>query len=390
MSKSSPWLRPRTAYIHIPFCAHHCGYCDFAVATGHDHTIPLYLESLRAELSTLKKSQPVSMRFLGGGTPTHLDYSQLTQLFQMLDEWLPLTPEAGQSTEFSIESTPDSLDPQKVQLLRRARVNRVSVGIQTFHDHLLPVLDRRHRADQIRPAIQMVRESIEQFSLDLIFAVPGQTLDDWKHDLDTALTFEPDHISTYGLTFEKGTPLWKDRERGVIRSLDEDLELSMYVHAMERLQEAGYEHYEISNFAKPGKRCRHNEVYWANHAYFGFGMGAAGYVNGVRTLNSRNLHEYMRRALSGEPTAFQSEVLDGRERAFETLAVQLRRMAGVNRTEFEQQTGFALDALAGEVVSHLVEIGLLVDDGTFVALTRQGKCVADGVIAKLMAVRESD
>ena len=178
--------------------------------------------------------------------------------------------------------------------------------------------------------------------------------------------------------------MWKRRERGQVRPLDEDAELTLYSTAIDVLEAAGFEHYEISSFARPGCRCRHNEVYWANEAYFGFGMGAARYVRGRRELNTRDLKTYIRRVLSGEPATFQSEELGPEERARETMAVQLRRAEGIDRAAFRKQTGFDLEATASPSLGAIIEQGLLADDGTSVRLTRRGKYVADGVIERLL------
>jgi oxygen-independent coproporphyrinogen-3 oxidase len=245
-------------------------------------------------------------------------------------------------------------------------------------------LERDHRPEQVPRAVENVKRRISQVSLDLIFGIPGQTLPDWRHDLNQALALEPDHLSTYGLTYEKGTRLWKQRERGEVRPLDEESELAMYLHALDTLGAAGFEHYEISNHARPGKRCRHNQVYWANEAYFGFGLGAARYIEGRRELNTRSLDQYIHRALAGEPTAFQSEVLPPEERAKETMAVQLRRAEGINRDAFREQTGFDLDGLAGTALARNIDRGFFDDNGVGVRLTRQGKCVADAIIRDLL------
>ena len=375
-----PWLWPRAAYVHVPFCAHHCGYCDFAIAVGQDSSIDLYLEALAAEIATLGSPQPVQTIFLGGGTPTHLKAAQLELLLSTLLHWLPLQANG----EFSIDANPDSLDLDKIRVLADHGVTRVSLGAQSFSPTVLRALDRQHRPEETPHAVERVRSRIEHVSIDLIFGAPGQTLIEWREDLTKALALEPDHISTYGLTYEKGTPLWKQRERGDIKSLDEETELTMYQTAIDVLEAAGFEHYEISNFAKPGCRCRHNETYWANEAYFGFGMGAARYVMGRRELNTRDLKTYMRRVLSGEAATFQSEELEPLERARETMAVQLRRTSGIEREAFRLQTEYALDEIAGEKVRSLVLQGLLADDGNRVCLTLQGKYVADAVIEQLL------
>jgi oxygen-independent coproporphyrinogen-3 oxidase len=364
----------------VPFCAHHCGYCDFAVAAGQDYLIELYLDALAAELATLGTPQPVRTLFLGGGTPTHLSPAQLERLLAGVLRWLQLEP----GGEFSVEANPDTLGAEKVAVLADHGVNRVSLGAQSFHPHLLRVLERAHDPAAIPLAVARVRRRIAQVSLDLIFGVPGQTPVEWLADLRRALELGTDHLSTYGLTYEKGTRLWKQRQRGQVRPLDEEAELEMYRTAMDTLEGTGFEHYEISNFARPGRRCRHNQVYWANEAYFGFGMGAARYVLGRREVNTRDLCGYIKKALSGEPAAFQAEELSPEQRARETMAVQLRRACGIQRTSFRAQTGFDLDAVAGPALAALVGQGVLEDDGEGVRLTRAGKYVADGVIERLL------
>ena len=373
-----PWLIPQAAYLHVPFCAHHCGYCDFAVASGQDHSIDLYIEALGAEMATLGRPAPVRTIFLGGGTPTYLSPNQLERLLGSIHQWLPM--ESG--GEFSIESTPESITAEKIAVLAAGGVNRISIGVQTFHPHLLTALDRIHQPEHVAPAVEAARRGGMSVSLDLIFGTPGQSIFMWMNDLGLALGFEPDHLSTYGLTYEKGTPLWKDRERGRVTALDEEAELRMYETAMEVLGEAGFEHYEISNFARLGYRCRHNEVYWANHAYYGFGMGAARYVGGKREVNTRSLPEYLKKTLSGESAVFQSEELGIEERARETAVVQIRRSDGIERAAFREQTSMDLDALLGDRIARHVEAGILEDDGQRLRLTRRGKCVADALAAE--------
>ncbi|MBA4062702.1 MAG: coproporphyrinogen III oxidase [Isosphaera sp.] len=375
-----PWLVPRAAYVHVPFCAHHCGYCDFAVTAGADHLIDHYLDAVAAELEGLGGPFPVETRFVGGGTPTYPGVGQLRRLLAALDWWLPLLP----GGEFSVESTPDSLTDEKAALLAEFGVTRVSLGVQSFRPESLAALDRRHTAADIPRAVEAVRRHRMGLSLDLIFAAPGSTVESWAADLAAAVALGPDHVSTYGLTYETGTPLWKRRRAGGVPVVGEDDELAMYELAIDALTAAGFEHYEVSNFARPGRRCRHNERYWANEAYHGFGVGAARYVGGVRELNTRDTKGYIRKVLSGESPTFQSERLGPRDRAFETVGTQLRRTEGIARGRFHEQTGFGLDDLAGDRLAGLVREGLLADDGGSVRLTRRGLCVADGVIEELM------
>ena len=218
----------------------------------------------------------------------------------------------------------------------------------------------------------------------MIFSIPGAPRQHWQATVHTLLALAPEHISTYSLTIEEGTRFARRHHQGRLAPVSEDDDAWAYAWVMETLAAAGYEHYEVSNFARPGCRCRHNETYWANEAYFGFGMGAARYVLGRRELNTRDLTAYIRHALSGEPATFQSEELEPVERARETMAVQLRRADGIDRTGFPQQTGFDLDTVAGAKLSLLMEQGLLQDDGKRVLLTREGKYVADAVIERLL------
>jgi oxygen-independent coproporphyrinogen-3 oxidase len=376
------WLWPAAAYVHVPFCAHHCGYCDFAVAVGQEHERDRYVDALACELERLGGPQPVRTLFLGGGTPSHLSAQQLTRLFEHLLHWLPLQP----GHEFSIEANPNSLDADKVRVLADHGVNRVSLGAQSFDPDLLRVLERDHAPADVPRAVEMLHRRIDNVSLDLIFGVPGQTTAQWEADLRQTLALKPSHVATYGLTFERGTRLWKQQQHGQVRQLAEDAELEMYNRGIDVLESAGFEHYELSNFARPGFRCRHNETYWANHAYFGFGMGAAQYVEGTRTLNVRNLAGYLKRALARQPTHFQTETLPPLERALETASLQLRRGDGIARLPFREQTGFDLDELLGTTLNEHADAGLLADDGACVKLTRRGKSVADAVIATLWKV----
>jgi oxygen-independent coproporphyrinogen-3 oxidase len=384
-----PWLSPRAAYVHVPFCAHHCGYCDFAVATGADERIDEYVAAIGRELELfLGEPRPVETIFIGGGTPTYLSAAQLDRLLGTINTWFPRRLRLcgvarPQAAEYSIESTPESLTANKVAVLADHGVNRVSIGVQSFDPRALTVLERIHAPADVPRAVDVVRKRIDNISLDLIFGVPGQTLADWDADLRRALALAPDHVSTYGLTYEKGTPLWKQRRRGVVMALDEDAELAMYLHALDTLDAAGLHRYEVSNHARPGRECQHNRTYWANWAYYGVGVGAARYVGGTREINTRNLPIYMERIAAGRAATFESETLNAEERARETIGTQLRRAEGIDREQFRDQTGFSFDDLAGPRLAEHVAAGFVADKDGSVSLTRTGVCVADSLIADL-------
>lgn len=382
-----PWLRPTAAYVHVPFCQHHCGYCDFAVATGVDERIDEYIAAVDREMELLLTEPPVvETVFIGGGTPTYLSESQLDRLLASINRRLRLNASKSEAgIEFSIESTPESLTDEKVKVLADHGVNRVSIGVQSFNAPSLQMLERVHTPGDVPRAVECVRRRIGNISLDLIFGVPGQSLADWNADLTQALSLEPQHISTYGLTYEKGTPLWQQRKRGLVLALDEDAELSMYLHALDVLEAADLQRYEVSNHARPGYECRHNRVYWSNWAYFGFGVGATRYIRGARAMNTRSLANYLGRIREDRPATIQSETLAPIDLARETISTQIRRVEGISRSQFQSQTGFELDELAGPRIRRHVSTGMLADDGDRVALTRSGICVADTLIAELMS-----
>jgi oxygen-independent coproporphyrinogen III oxidase len=381
------WIAPRSAYIHVPFCAHKCGYCDFASVANAEDQIDDYLVALDLEMArVLGKPRGVETIFIGGGTPTYLNSEQLDVLLASINRWLPLS----MGGEFTVEANPNTLDESKIEALVRGGVNRVSLGAQSFEPAMLTRLERNHDPASVARAVDLLKaRGVENFSLDLIFGVPSQTPADWRRDLKRLLELAPTHCSTYGLTYEKGTKLWRERRLGVVVPCDEESERTMYLDAIDILSNNGFEQYEISNFARRAgeaghNRCRHNIAYWMNHAYWGFGNGAASYVAGVRRLNTRELGAYIRRSMSGTPATTQEEALEPEERARETIIVQLRRLDGVHRQSFKEQTGLELDDLVGDRIRRFVAVGMLADDGEKVHLTRDGLPVADGILGSML------
>ncbi len=372
----------RAAYIHVPFCRHRCGYCNFTLVAGRDDLVGAYLDALERELSWLGRPYAVDTLFFGGGTPTHLLPDQLERLFGIVRQWFPLA--AG--GEFSVEANPIDLDQEKAAILQAAGVTRVSLGAQSFHEHKLRLLERDHAAADVERAFQYARQFVGSVSLDLIFGVPGETLEDWRRDLEAALALSPDHVSNYGLTFEKGTAFWSRLEHGDLSRIEEDLERQMYELAIDTLTAAGFEHYEVSNFARAGHRCRHNENYWLGGQYFAAGPGAARFIAGKRETNHRSTTTYISRVLAGQSPVAESEQLGPEDAARERLVFALRRLEGINTAEFAAATGYAVEQLGGDALPRLIEDGLLSLDGKRLKLTRQGLLVSDAIWPQFLRV----
>lgn len=372
---SVDWPAPRAAYIHVPFCAHRCGYCNFTVIAGRDELADRYLAAIERELQSLGTRRAVDTLFIGGGTPTHLTLAQLATLLGLITN----TFELERGGEFSVEANPAGFDRDKVRLLADHGVTRISLGAQSFDPAKLRVLERDHSADEIRLAVDVARRELNSVAVDLIFGVPGETPEIWEHDLAELLRLEPDHVSTYGLTFERGTRFWSGRNHGQLVPVDEEVERQMYALALDRLPAAGFAHYEVSNFARPGQRCRHNETYWAGESYWAVGPGAARYVDGRREVNHQSTTTYLQRVLGGQSPIALRETLEPEDRARELLVLGLRRMEGVDRDEFLARTGYALEELAGPKLSAHIGAGRLVEKGRSIQLTREGLFVSDAI-----------
>jgi oxygen-independent coproporphyrinogen III oxidase len=370
--------QPRSAYVHVPFCAHRCGYCDFTLVARRDDLIDAYLEALAIELSKLERPREVDTLFFGGGTPTHLPAPQLESLMALTRKWFLPAPGA----EICVEANPAGLDDAKIAVLADAGVNRVSLGAQSFDAAVLKLLERDHLGSDIPAVVNRVRRRIPNVGLDLIFGVPGQSLDLWRATLSAAIALQPTHVSTYGLTFEKGTSFQSRLNKGLLDRCDEECERQMYALAMDELPRAGFEQYELSNFAQPGFRCRHNEVYWAGKPFFGFGPGAARYAAGRRELNHRSVTTWINRVLAGRSPIAESEELSPEGRARELIMLNLRRCEGLALGGFQEQTGFDFRELAGDALPRHLRQGLLEECAGHVRLTREGRFLADTVFAE--------
>lgn len=366
---------PRAAYVHVPFCRHRCGYCNFTLVAGRDDLISAYLKAIQRELSTFESPQVVDSLFLGGGTPTHLPERELDHLLTTVTTSFVLAPDG----EFSIEANPVDITRSKAGLLAAHGVTRLSLGIQSFHGPKLQILERDHDRQQIHSAVGHARDAGIHVALDLIFGVPTETLAVWADDLNDAIALQPQHLSTYGLTWEKGTSFWSRKLRAILSPIDEELEARMFEMAIDRLVSRGFEHYEVSNFAQAGHRCRHNETYWTGRPYYAVGPGAARYVDGRREVNHRSVTTYLRRVLAGESPVHESESLDLEDIARERLVFGLRRLEGVNRRDFKFETGYEMEELGAESLQRFVANHHLEWRNDHLRLTRQGLMVSDSL-----------
>ncbi|HZX68623.1 MAG TPA: radical SAM family heme chaperone HemW [Candidatus Elarobacter sp.] len=368
-------------YVHLPFCPYVCPYCDFAKWAWDDARAARYLEALRAELASAPAVAARTL-FFGGGTPSMYTPEIIGGLIAEVRARFALPGNA----EVTAEANPDPLLAARIPGLRAAGVNRLSIGVQSFDPHELRVLGRRHTAADVERAVRAARVAgFTNVSVDLIFGAPGQTEASWTASLDAAIALGVEHVSCYGLTIEEGTPYatWFARDPSAFA--DESREAAMYAAAMERLGAAEFEHYEISNWARPGFRSQHNQLYWANDPYLGLGVGAASYLGGVRSTHTRDLEEYCRTALAGETVPGESERLEGAKQAGEAIMLALRTAEGVDLARFRERYGIDVEARYRKVVDDLVAAGVLAAGGARLRLTQRGRFVANDVCGAFLA-----
>ena len=370
---------PRSAYIHVPFCRHRCGYCNFTVIADRQDLHRSYLQAIQAELELLGEPQEVDTLFLGGGTPTELRLSEFQELMELLHHWFPL----ADGGEFTTEANPEDINSDYVEVFQQAGINRVSLGGQSFNPEKLKTLERNHSAGQLKACFEIL-SPIPSVSMDLIFGVPGEALEQWVADLHSLLKFNPTHLSTYGLTIEKGTPFWSRFEKGELQELSEDEQRDFYLTSRRLLRENGYHHYEVSNYAKPGYECRHNETYWFGEPYFAAGPGAARFVNGYREVNHQSTTAYIRKALNGQSVVAESELVTGEDLHREILIFALRRLDGITEEWFQQKTGVTPMELAGKEIEMFIQQGLMQRQDGRLSLTEQGLLVSDSLWPQLL------
>lgn len=360
----------RGLYIHIPFCKHKCNYCDFASFAGQENQIDGYLKALARE-AALYRGVRCNTLYVGGGTPSLLAEHQLRHLGKIISKnFSPISSFA----ESTFEANPESLTQAKLSVLKEMGFNRLSMGLQSFRDEELKILGRVHNTAQFLQAYQMARASgFENLNVDLIAGTPLQTLSGFLDSLQHLIDLHPEHISVYGLQIEEGTPFF---EQGIV--CDQPLMRAMLEETHELLSQAGYEHYEISNYALPGKRALHNTNYWQNGEYLGLGSAAASYRNGTRRQNTSSISDYISCMEHGQPPIVFSEKLTGKAKQGETLMLAFRQLDGVELTS-QQKKYF------GREISRHIQNGLLTQTNKKVKLSKEGLYLANEVMRSFVA-----
>ena len=371
--------KPTSAYVHIPFCTQICYYCDFSKVFIKNQPVDSYLEHLLEEFRSYD-IQKLSTLYIGGGTPTALSAPQLEVLLEGLTKNLDLSV----LEELTIEANPGDLDADKIAVLKQSPVNRVSLGVQTFDDKMLKKIGRSHLEKDIYENIDRLKlAGFDNISIDLIYALPGQTMTQVKDNVAKAISLDIPHMSLYSLILENHTVFMNRMRRGKLPLPKEELEAEMFEYIIAELERAGFEHYEISNFCKPGFESRHNLMYWDNAEYYGIGAGASGYVNGVRYKNHGPIRHYLNAVEAGN-ARITEEHLSQREQMEEEMFLGLRKKSGVSMVRFEEKFGRSFDGLYGEVIRDLVQQGLMQVDGDRVRMTKRGLFLGDTVAERFI------
>ncbi|MFC6039830.1 radical SAM family heme chaperone HemW [Paenisporosarcina macmurdoensis] len=373
------------AYIHIPFCHQICHYCDFNKVFFKNQPVDEYIETLGIEMEMFvekyRDQLHIETIFLGGGTPTALSAPQLQRLFELIKQHLPQT----HLQEFTSEANPDELTYDKLVVMKNNGINRLSLGVQSFDEDILKRLGRTHSNEHVYHTIQMAKDiGFTNISIDLMYGLPGQTMEQWKHTLEKALELNLPHYSAYSLIVEPKTVFYNLMTKGKLILPGEDLEADMYEVLMTAMESKGIHQYEISNFAQPGLHSMHNNLYWDNVSYAGFGAGAHGYAKGNRYANIGPIKKYMDAVTAGEFPINSSHEVTATESMEEEMFLGLRKVAGVNKKQFAEKFGVSLEDVYGQVLSKYMETGSIHSNEDAVALTKRGRFIGNEIFQSFL------
>ena len=371
-------------YIHIPFCKRKCTYCDFYTEVSLQF-IPQIVDSIVTEIEIRQEylqKQPVKTIYFGGGTPSVLNKEQFSLIFESIYKHFEVNDDA----EITLEANPDDLSAEYLASLQELPFNRISMGIQSFDDEDLKRINRRHSAEEARMAVRNAQNAgFHNISVDLIYGLPFQSLEAWKRQLEMALSLNVQHISAYGLTYEEGTALWKQREKGRVQPVDDEIMNSMYLHLVETVTQNGFEAYEISNFAKPGFRSRHNTSYWRQEAYLGLGPSAHSYDLQSRQWNVSSIKDYIN-AIENGNSFFEKEELSQREKFNDYVMVSLRTLEGIDLNYVENEFGKEFVVYCFDILNPFIENKKVIQKNQHLALTPAGVMISNVILIELMKV----
>ncbi|WP_077214031.1 radical SAM family heme chaperone HemW [Bacillus dakarensis] len=376
----------KAVYLHIPFCEHICHYCDFNKVFLKGQPVDEYLTAMEREIEITLERYPTDVLdsiFVGGGTPTSLNEKQLARLCEIIRRNLPI----HSGTEFTFEANPGDLSEEKFRILFDAGVNRLSFGVQTFNNDLLKKIGRTHRAEDVFKSVELAKKTgFKNISLDLIYSLPGQTLEDFKETLKTSFTLDVVHYSGYSLIIEPKTVFYNLMKKGQLPLPGEDIEASMYGTLMEEMEKHGYRQYEISNFSKPGYESNHNITYWNNDEYYGIGAGAHSYLAGVRRSNYGPLKKYMDHINRGVLPTMDENILTKEERMEEEMFLGLRKKEGILVSHFQEKFAISPVELFQNELIDLQEKGLVLHDNDRIVLTKKGLFLGNEVFQSFIGV----
>lgn len=379
----------KSAYLHIPFCEHICHYCDFNKVFLQGQPVDEYLRMMKREMELQLAKYPTNKLdtvFVGGGTPTSLDEKQLTFLCEAINETLPFD---SKQAEYTFEANPGDLSREKLEILYQAGVNRLSFGVQSFNDELLKRIGRTHRASEVYETIQLAQDvGFTNITIDLIYGLPGQTMEDFEDTLTKALALQLPHYSSYSLIVEPKTVFYNQMRKGTLNLPPQELEASMYERLMEEMERHGLHQYEISNFARPGFESKHNLTYWNNVEYYGIGAGAHGYTGGKRVANHGPVKKYITPLLEGQLPVLDEHTVPLYENMEEEMFLGLRKTKGVSLETFKEKFSVEMKEVFGKELEDQIEKGLLKLDGGFISLTERGKLLGNEVFQAFLGVVE--
>lgn len=373
-----------SAYIHIPFCEHICYYCDFNKVFIEGQPVDEYISRMLDEIDLTRLMHPnedTKTIYIGGGTPTSLSAAQLDRLLQGVRERLPF----NESNEFTVEANPGDLTQEKLQVMKNYGVNRLSMGVQTFDNQLLKKIGRKHTAEDVYQTMTFLeKEAFHNVSIDLIYALPGQTIESFRDTLTRALDLDLPHYSLYSLILENKTMFMNWVRQGRLELPDQEIESQMFEETIEAMERAGRHQYEVSNFALPGKESQHNLIYWNNENYYGIGAGASGYLGTTRYKNHGPIKRYLKPLKEGKLPILEKEELTKKNQMEEEMFLGLRKKAGVSKQVFYEKYRVDLMDIYEDAINQLINEQLIIEENGFVKLTKKGLFIGNQVFEKFL------